>query len=90
MIQRRTNAVPNATPSGTLLEEWRSGTGKVIRQDDLVTKGSSAILYRVKGLREFPDRVEVTVVVASGKRKGTWRTFLVDDLHQVRRAVEVR
>jgi hypothetical protein len=73
------------------IDSWRSGTGRVIQVGDLVYRGTSASkLYRVKSMRQHPDRVEVTVVHANGNRKGTWRTFLVEDLHQKRTAVEVR
>lgn len=73
------------------IDAWHSGTGRVIRVGDLVYRGSSdAKLFRVRRIRQFPDRVEVSVTHANGNRKGTWRTFLVDDLHQKRAEVEVR
>lgn len=71
--------------------EWKSGTGRVIRVGDLVYRGTADTkLFKVRRIDQFPDRVEVSVTHANGNRKGTWRTFLVDDLHQVRREVEVR
>lgn len=75
---------------GEALTEWRSGTGRVIRVDDLVYLGTKdSVLFKVKRMARFPDRVEVHVFHVNGNRQGTARTFLVDDLHQVRRAVEI-
>lgn len=74
------------------LTEWKSGTGRVLRVGDLCYQnGTISVLFRIHGIRRFETRTEVSVTHSNGKRKGTWRTFLVDDLHQVRSAkVEVR
>lgn len=91
MISRTKQAPSQKERPGTPLEEWRSGTGRVIRTGDHVYRGSSdSTLYLVKEIREFGDgRVEVSCFGGKPNHEA-WRTFLVDDLHQVRREVEVR
>lgn len=83
MTQRKTiRFAPPCEPRPGLVEEYRSGTGKVIKVGDTVWQdGHSKTYYKVTEIREVNGTTEVTCY--GGKRNlAKTRTFLVETLHR--------
>lgn len=70
------------TPLPGALDEWRSGTGKIIRVGDVIyVDGHPSIDYKVKGIRETSAGVEVTAFGGPAGH-GKFRTFLAGSVHR--------
>lgn len=68
------------------IDVWRSGTGKVLQVGDIVYRDHHpSVLFKVKAIKEFPDRVEVDVWGGKPGRKAH-HTYPAETLHEVRKA----
>lgn len=76
--------------NGTSLDEWRSGTGKVIKVGDLVRHGAKSRLWRVLAITQRPSgNVDVAVTAhtpSARARDNGARFFRVDELSTARKA----